>query len=143
MKNKRITEHFALVTGTLLLATSLTSHAEQVQIIKLPPVTVTADKTERLLEEVPGSVLVIDGEELVQQNIKTLAQLESRVPGLSFQPFGQSGVNSPVMRGLTANFNTLSTSTLLLVDGVPTLTAQGFDNRFIDVERVEVIRGPQ
>jgi iron complex outermembrane receptor protein len=52
-------------------------------------------------------------------------------------------MNSPVMRGLTANFNTFSTSTLLLVDGVPTLTAQGFENGFLDLDRIEVLRGPQ
>jgi len=109
----------------------------------LPTITVTADKTEKLLDEVSASVLVISGEELEDAGITRFEQLEGRIPSLSFQPFGQSGINSPVMRGLTANFNALSTSTLLLVDGVPTLTAQGFENQFIDIDRIEVLRGPQ
>src|SRR5438309_10592970 len=91
--------------------------------VALPAITVTADKTEKPIENVPGSVKVMSGEELEQSGISSFEQLEGRIPGLAFQPFGQSGINSPVMRGLTANFNTLSTWTLLLVDGVPTLTA--------------------
>ncbi|EHP40590.1 TonB-dependent receptor [Cupriavidus basilensis OR16] len=112
-------------------------------LVALPAVTVTADKTEKPIENVPASVKVMSGEELEQSGISSFEQLEGRIPGLAFQPFGQSGINSPVMRGLTANINTVSTSTLLLVDGVPTLTAQGFENRFIDIDRIEVLRGPQ
>ena len=86
---------------------------------------------------------VMDGLDVEQSGIQRMEQLEGRIPGLSFQPFGQSGLNSPVMRGLTANFNTFSTSVLMLVDGVPTLTAQGFENSFLDIDRIEVLRGPQ
>lgn len=113
------------------------------EVLSLPDVSVTAEKVSRSLEEVPASVMVIDGQTLEDEHITGFEQLEGRVPGLSFQPFGQSGINSPVMRGLTANFNALSTSTLMLVDDVPTLTAQGFENRFIDIDRIEVLRGPQ
>ncbi|OCX15670.1 TonB-dependent receptor [Stutzerimonas xanthomarina] len=115
----------------------------QVEPQALPAVTVTAEKIERPLEKVPASVAVIDGWDAEQSGITSLAQLEGRIPGLSFQPFGQAGMNSPVMRGLTANFNSFSTSTLLLVDGVPTLTAQGFESGLLDLDRIEVIRGPQ
>ncbi|MCQ4298059.1 TonB-dependent receptor [Pseudomonas stutzeri] len=109
----------------------------------LPEITVTAEKIERPLERVPASVAVIDGWDAEQSGITSLKQLEGRIPGLSFQPFGQAGMNSPVMRGLTANFNSFSSSTLLLVDGVPTLTAQGFESGMLDLDRIEVIRGPQ
>lgn len=109
----------------------------------LPEITITAEKIEQPLEKVPASVAVIDGWDAEQSGITSLKQLEGRIPGLSFQPFGQAGMNSPVMRGLTANFNSFSTSTLLLVDGVPTLTAQGFENGMLDLDRIEVIRGPQ
>lgn len=142
---------WAVLASTLLLAQSplyaqtnvLESAKDNEVALTLPAVTVTADKTEKLIEDVPASVKVVTGEDLDQSGITRFEQLEGRLPGLAFQPFGQSGINSPVMRGLTANFNALSTSTLLLVDGVPTLTAQGFENHFVDVERIEVLRGPQ
>lgn len=110
----------------------------------LPAITVTTDKIDQFLDQVPASVVVIDGEDLEQSGVIRMEQLEGRIPGLSFQPFGQAGVSAPVMRGLTtASFNSLSTSTLLLIDGAPTLTAQGFDYSLLDVASLEVIRGPQ
>lgn len=111
--------------------------------LALPAVVVTTEKIERSLETVAASVAVVDGMDIEQSGITRMEQLEGRVPGLSFQPFGQAGMNSPVMRGLTANFSSFSTSTLLLVDGVPTLTAQGFEHSMLDLESIEVMRGPQ
>lgn len=124
-------------------AQNVTEHSVSSAVTELPAITVTADKTKRPLERVPASVAVIDGLELEQSQIAGMVQLEGRIPGLSFQPFGQAGLNSPIMRGLTANFNTFSTSTLLLVDAVPIHTAQGFEDAMLDVDRIEVLRGPQ
>ncbi len=114
------------------------------QAFALPEITVTTDKVDQFLDKVPASVVVIDGAELEQSGVIRLEQLEGRIPGLAFQPFGQAGVSAPAMRGLTtASINSLSTSTLLLIDGAPTLTAQGFDYSLLDVESLEVVRGPQ
>ncbi|MGP5018912.1 TonB-dependent receptor [Vreelandella alkaliphila] len=149
MKNERSTLSCAILFTLPMLAHSNMVFADNAvengkeTPSELPAINVTADKTERPLEAIPASVSMIDGLDIKQSGIVTMEQLEGRVPGLSFQPFGQAGMNSPVMRGLTANFNTFSTSTLLLVDGVPTLTAQGFEDSFLDVDRVEVLRGPQ
>lgn len=110
---------------------------------ELSAITVTADKQERALESVPASLSAFDGDMLESQGIHDLQALRTITPGLSFQPFGQAGVNSPVMRGLSANFFSFSTSTLLVVDGVPTLTAQGYDDPLLAIDRVEVLRGPQ
>jgi iron complex outermembrane receptor protein len=109
----------------------------------LPAISVTATKQAQPLDAVPASVSVLDGDTLEAQGATGLQTLEQLTPGLSFQPFGQAGVLSPVMRGLSANFFSFSSSTLLLLDGVPTLMAQGFDDALLDVDRVEVLRGPQ
>ena len=134
----------AICAGLTLPAAAQVVHSHQEQQpIELSPITVTAEKTSRLLEQVPASIAVVDGLDIEQAGIQRIEELEGRMPGLSFQPFGQSGLNSPVMRGVTANFNSSSTSVLMLVDGVPTLTAQGFENSFLDLDRIEVLRGPQ
>lgn len=125
----------------LCLAAASAAHAQSAA--ELPAITVTADKQERALEAVPASLAVFDGDMLEAAGIQDLAALQTVTPGLSFQPFGQAGVNSPVMRGLSANFFSFSTSTLLIVDGVPTLTAQGYDDPLLAIDRVEVLRGPQ
>lgn len=125
----------------LCLAAAPAAHAQPAA--ELPAITVTADKQERALEDVPASLSVFDGGMLEAQGIQNVESLQGITPGLSFQPFGQAGVNSPVMRGLSANFFSFSTSTLLVVDGVPTLTAQGYDDPLLAIDRVEVLRGPQ
>ncbi|WYX08899.1 Plug domain-containing protein [Achromobacter xylosoxidans] len=71
---------------------------------QLPAVTVTADKQERSLESLPGSLSVFDGDMLDSQGVVDLEGLQRITPGLTFQPFGQAGVNAAVMRGLSANF---------------------------------------
>ena len=92
----------------------------------LPEITVTVNKQAESLDAVPASVSVFDGAALEAAGVRGLDALSAQVPGFVFQAFGQSGVQPPVMRGLTANFVSFSSSTLLLVDGVPTLMAQGF-----------------
>nr|WP_233167780.1 TonB-dependent receptor [Xylophilus sp. ASV27] len=109
----------------------------------LPTVTVTVNKQAQRLDAVAASVAVHDGELLEAAGVTRLESLEQVTPGLSFQSFGQAGVHSPVMRGISAQFFSFSSSTLLLVDGVPTLMAQGFDDGLLGIDRVEVLRGPQ
>jgi len=109
----------------------------------LPAISVTADKTERPLEDMPVSMTVIDGLDIEQSHITSMEQLEARVPGLAFQPYGQRGIKMPVMRGLSANIWSFSSSVLMLVDDVPVLMPQGFEASFLDIDRIEVLRGPQ
>lgn len=110
----------------------------------LPVLTVSAaSKQEQALETAPASITVLDAEILETAGMSGLDSVAQLAPGLSFQPFGQTGVHAAVMRGISANFFSYSTSTLLLVDGVPTLMAQGFDTSLLGVERIEVLRGPQ
>ncbi|WP_417692826.1 TonB-dependent receptor [Pseudomonas sp.] len=110
---------------------------------ELAPVTVTANKIEQFQETVPASLSVLTGEDLRKGGLHDLEGLARATPGFTFQPFGQSGTNLPVVRGLTASPTAFSSSMLMLVDGVPTLMGQGFDHNLLGVERIEILRGPQ
>ncbi|WP_010627997.1 TonB-dependent receptor [Halomonas sp. KM-1] len=109
----------------------------------LPAVTVTASKVVQSEEEVPSSLAVVWGATLADGGASRVEDLARQAPGLSFQPFGQSGTALPVMRGLTSGATAFSSSVLMLIDGVPVVTGQGFDHDLLGVERVEVLRGPQ
>lgn len=130
-------------TAAIAFAAPGMAGAQALPVAELPVVIVTANKQPQSQDRLPGSLTVFDGDDLRSAGIGKLESLAAVTPGLSFQAFGQSGVQPPVMRGLSANFTTFSTSTLLLVDGVPTLTAQGFEHHLQNVDRVEVLRGPQ
>ncbi|WCN11600.1 TonB-dependent receptor [Marinomonas mediterranea] len=128
---------FSLVISVNVMAEEI-KNAES-----LPPLLVTSNKTEQQQVETTQHVTTDYSEDLLRTGVDSLESLEGVAPGLSFQPFGQSGVNSPVMRGVTSNLNALSSSTLLQVDGVPVLMAQGFESTLVGTDRVEVTRGPQ
>lgn len=110
---------------------------------ELAPVRVTANKIEQTQEQVAASLSVLNAEDLRKGGIDDLERLARVTPGFTFQPFGQSGTNLPVVRGLTSSPTAFSSSMLMLVDGVPTLMGQGFDHNLLGVEQVEILRGPQ
>jgi iron complex outermembrane receptor protein len=57
--------------------------------------------------------------------------------------FGGSTLTQATMRGVCATTMSLTTSTGLYVDGVPILMGVGFEEGMLDIERIEVLRGPQ
>jgi len=142
--------HLAILVALSLLACPPAALAETLideealeAATTLPAISVTADKTERALEHVPVSMSVIDGLDIERSGMTAMEHLEGRIPGLAFQPYGQRGVKAPVMRGMTAALYSFSSSVLMLADDVPMLMAQGFEHSFLDIDRVEALRGPQ
>lgn len=129
----------SLLSAAWLLCGLGSAHADS----ELPAITVTANKQAQSLDRVAGSVSAFIGEDLAAGGARNLEDVARMTPGLSFQAMGQAGLQPPVMRGLTGNVASFSASSVLMVDGVPTLRAQGFDHNLLGVERVEVLRGPQ
>ena len=129
--------------ATVLAAGLGSAAADARDMAELPTVTVTVDKRAQSLESVPASVSAFEGEDLEAAGIDSLEGVARMTPGFTFQASGQSGLQPPVMRGLTANIMGFSSSVALVVDGVPTVRGQGFDDNLLGLERVEVLRGPQ
>lgn len=106
---------------------------------------VTAQKREERLQDVPSSIAVVDGDTLQALNLTEATDLQFLAPGL-----GLGDSNTPRgagfrVRGVgTAVFaDGIEQSVGTVVDGVPLARAgQGLAD-LIDVERVEVLRGPQ
>lgn len=109
----------------------------------LGDIIVTAQRREQTLREVPVSVAVIGADALREQRITTVADLSTAVPNLTvsaspFQPF-------VAIRGLGsgAASRALEQSVATYVDGIYAGRPNQFLNPYFDVERVEVVRGPQ
>ena len=111
----------------------------------LEEVRVTARIREESILDIPVSVTAFDGLNLERQGIFSAPQLFGRVPSLYFSQNNsrQSTADNRalVIRGVGAN-PVLEPSVGVFIDGiyVPSL---GFDLEFLDIERVEVLRGPQ
>ncbi len=111
--------------------------------VELKSITVTAQKQEENVQDVPVSVTVIGEQEVADKKIESVGDLADFVPNFMINYEGASGMNSPVMRGIYATAETLTVSSGLFVDGVPVLSATGYEDALLDIERVEVLRGPQ
>lgn len=106
---------------------------------------VTAQKrTERLIE-VPLAVTAVSGSALASQQINDAASLVRAVPSLTFQP-GQNPSNSSFrIRGVGSSVFSqgIEPSVAVVVDGVVAARAAVGFSDLADIERVEVLRGPQ
>lgn len=108
-------------------------------------IVVTAQKRAERLLDVPLAVTAIGGNELATRNITDTAGLTQAVPSLTFQQGANPTNTSLRIRGVgTSLFGQgVEPSVAVVVDGVVAArAAQGFSD-FADIERVEVLRGPQ
>jgi len=108
-------------------------------------VVITARKREETLQDVPMAVSAIGNLEIANAGIQDVGDLYTRVPGLFYTIGGGATPNSDFtylsMRGVGFNGG-LEPAVGVFIDGmyVPQV---GFDLGFLDLERVEVLRGPQ
>lgn len=123
----------------------LTTLADQTEESVLEEVIVTARLREESLLEIPVSVTAIDGLTLERSGITTVDKLVGRVPSLFFaqntQRQSTADNRSLVLRGVGSN-PVLEPSVGLYVDGVY-IPSLGFDLGILDVEQLEILRGPQ
>ena len=112
-------------------------------------IVVTAQKREQSIQEVPASVSVFGNDELYRRGASDLQDLLPGVPGVAIQDLGP-GQNKIVIRGIaSSNFEQSSVGAYFgevpLVSYFPSSNAVGAmsDIKMVDIERVEILRGPQ
>lgn len=106
---------------------------------------VTATKRSERLLDVPLAVTALTGTQLADAQVYGIDTLAQQVPSLTFTQSTNDLNNNVRIRGIgTALFNTgLESSVSFVLDGVVlSRQGQGFQD-LIDIERVEVLRGPQ
>lgn len=108
---------------------------------KLESVTVTANKIEEDIQDVPQSITVIDEMVLDEKGIKSVGDVVEMIPNMDFT--GGVHGNAVSFRGLNPSMFTNNNPVVLYIDGVPVTDRYGFDASLANVERIEVLRGPQ
>ncbi len=107
-------------------------------------VIVTAQKRSESLQDIPLAVTAFSGDQLREDGVTSVEDIGSRTPGLVFSAFSV-GQPEIAIRGIGTKEDgaAASDSTVISVDDVyiAARTAQVFD--IFDLERVEVLRGPQ
>ncbi|TAK56520.1 MAG: TonB-dependent receptor [Gammaproteobacteria bacterium] len=112
----------------------------------LADVIVTSRRREERLQDVPISIATYSADQLRDHAVESLSDI-SFVPNMTFFQHGQSGAAAGLIyiRGVGQS-DTLTTNDPgvgVYLDGVYIARMQGLDFDLLDVERVEVLRGPQ
>lgn len=110
-------------------------------------ITVTAQKREQSIYEVPIAISAFTGEQLENQGISDMVDVGKFVPNLSLTTFsaGHTSSANPFIRGIGLQDHLITTDpgVSVYVDGVYLGRQVGQNWSLSNIERLEVLRGPQ
>ena len=129
----------AVLLGPGLALAQTTDSAQLEEII------VTSTKRAERLQDVPVSVTAVTSDVLERNNVRELGDLVKLSPGLTINYGSQPGNFSINMRGIGTFSNGIAVESdvAVVIDDVPVGFQAAAFKDLIDVERVEVLRGPQ
>lgn len=113
---------------------------------RLEEIVVTAQRREEKLQDVPVSVTAVTAAKLEQQGVFNVNTLQQMAPALSVANFPGDNLTASIsLRGLFSadGLPTVDPTVGIYLDGVYIARASGANLNMIDVDRVEVLRGPQ
>ena len=134
------TQTVAAVIGLLIVATAVTKTAQAAQAEQegLQEVIVTAERRSENLQTVPTSITVLNMEQLEYRNVVSFIDYATMVPNLAF---GYSGVGYANARTISIRGVAGAFTTGFYIDDTP--LPDTIDPRIVDIDRIEVLRGPQ
>jgi len=116
------------------------------QVVGLQEVTVTARRKEESLQETPVAVTAVTGELLDKLNVQDVSSVADLVPNLTISHLSGSTTSAAIqIRGIgqTEPAATAEQGVGLYLDGVYIARTAGAVFELVDLERIEVLRGPQ
>ena len=130
------------VAGILSLAAFAASAQESAPSLMLDEIVVTAQKRAASLQDVPLSVAAVEGEKMVDAGIKDLADMAGYVP--NFEKADTSIGQYLIIRGIGSGINQgFEQSVVQYMDDVALGRSVLARMPFMDLDRIEVLRGPQ
>lgn len=146
---KESTGHRLLHPLTLAIAATLSSvgttawaQSESSGLV-LEEVTVTAQKREQSAQDIPSAINVISESALKDYNLQNFSDLEQLTPGLVAET-RDARAGSISLRGIDYNPNSAATQAVdVYWNDTPVAGGGGVFQQIFDLQRVEVLKGPQ
>ena len=129
----------AALVGSFIVSASAFAQSTIEEVI------VTAQRTEQSLQSVPIAVSAFTAEALEERQIEVSSDLQLQVPGITFSSDTFSGGGGFSIRGI-ANFATAASADAgveIHMNGLPLGSTSATEVGFLDMQRIEVLRGPQ
>lgn len=142
-KRNKAAQSGAQFIASLAISTALIAPEATAQQLAIEEITVTARKRAESLLEVPLAITAFTETELERQNINALEDLAQWTPSLQFQDVNGAFQN-PAIRGLTQTDQTSPQGNVgVFIDGVYLNNRSGLEFGLLDLQRIEVVKGPQ
>lgn len=137
----------AILSGSAVPGLAVAQQAVATPAVsELERVVVTSQKRIEDVKQVPLSVTAIGGDALRENQIVDFTDLSRNVPNVSFTSQGGAGLSTIEIRGVSSQAGSATVGVYLDDVSLTTrnLYSQGTaEPRFFDIERIEVLRGPQ
>lgn len=146
-KSSMIALAAAMLAGMGVVPAALAQDAGASGLPLNDEIVVTARKTVERLQDVPIAVTALSSQALEARGLSSVTDLQQVAPNLQFTPGtgGNSGAIAPFIRGVGENdfIITADPAVGTYFNGVYVARTFGASAELLDVERVEVLRGPQ
>lgn len=135
----------SLAGGVAAGAVSMCAVAQETTQDGLQEIVVTAQKRSENLQDVPISISAFSGDQLRSEGVTSLDQIGAMVPGVDIFQFGQQATTTITVRGVSQNDFADQNEAPVAVyeDGAYNSFIGGAGFNLYDVDRVEILRGPQ
>ena len=133
----------ALLASNYAMAANLDITPEDTtKVIDIEEVIVIASPKETSkLRQLPASVSLISQKDMQANRITSLKSASSIVPNFFMPDYGSRLTSAMYIRGIGSRINTPAVG--MYVDNIPYLDKSAFDFNFYDIERIDILRGPQ
>ncbi|HYE49205.1 MAG TPA: TonB-dependent receptor [Azospirillaceae bacterium] len=143
-RRKRASFRFALCSTAALLGLAGAASAQEADTFALEEIIVTATRRAENIQDVPYNISVVGGADVARMGMEDISDIARATPGLTLIDAGPRNINATIIRGLSvdalsspefANNGTVAS----YINDTPVLTQP----KLIDINRVELLRGPQ
>ncbi len=129
--------------AALSLLGGATAAVAEPQAESLDEIVVTARKTEERLIDVPLAITALSDKAIEERGIRNLDDVAANTPGLTFSNVIGEFLPAPVIRGVAPIDILGENNTAIFIDGVFVSAREGLNFSQLDLERIEVVKGPQ
>lgn len=140
MRHLKPTPLTLAITGLLAAAAAGPASAQSDPVVER--VEITAQRRIEPLQDVPAAVNALTARQLEARGVTSTQDFVAAIPNMSFDQSFTHLNSFVVLRGVT-QINNADSPVAIVVDGVPQNNQKQFRMNLFDIQRIEVLKGPQ
>jgi iron complex outermembrane receptor protein len=134
----------ALAATSAIVSLPMVANGQTAGATALEEIIITARKRTETLLEAPVSVSVLTGTDIEERGVMNLADVALFTPGLTYFDAIQNQLGTPVIRGISqTNLNSPDRNVAVFYGGVYLSNLNATNVEILDLDRIEVVKGPQ